>query len=267
MKIGEIERSFDRASANYDDHDALEREVGKRLLQRVEFLRHAPARILDLGCATGCGAMALKHRFEDAEIIGTHVSHGMLRGLRRRSGDLGALPGVQADLTLLPFASRSFDLVYCNLALQWAGDFGHALNGIRRVLRPGGMLLLSVPGPDSLREFRGNSGQGASPSIPIYLPDLRDVGDLLMTCGYGEPVMDCELITLSYPSAKQMMVEFAVTGAAGFAKLPVPRAEDESIEVSFEIVYGAAFGPADGQPIRTAEGEVATFSIDQLRKQ
>ena len=266
MNLREISRRYDRAALKYDQHDALEREVGERLLERVAFTRIAPNRILDLGCGTGSTTRKLMGRYPGAEMIGLDLSHEMLQAFRGQAVTGNVFRGVRADLTQLPFPARSVDLVFSNLSLQWAGDFVHALNEIRRVLKPGGMLLFSVPGPDSLGELRQNPLAGAGTDIPIYMPDLRDVGDCLLSAGFRDPVMDSELLTLAYRSASQMREELAVTGGAGFAELPEDPAQDAKIEISFEIVYGAAFGPEDGQPVRTRDGEVATFSVDQLKK-
>jgi malonyl-CoA O-methyltransferase len=82
MKIGEIERCFDRVAPDYENHDGLEREIGERLLQRVVFARRPPSRILDLGCGTGRCTGALKASFGNAEVIGLDLSRGMLRGLK-----------------------------------------------------------------------------------------------------------------------------------------------------------------------------------------
>lgn len=264
MHLREISRLFDQAAPDYDQHDALEREVGERLIERLVFTRVPPEQILDLGCATGSTSLKILERFPEAEVTGLDLSHGMLQQFQGRAGQV--FQGVMGDLTSLPFSARSADLVFCNLALQWAGDFVHALNEIRRVLRPQGMLLFSIPGPDSLREIRQLPAAGSDASIPIYMPDLRDVGDCLMAAGFRDPVMDTEYLTLSYRSASQMREELSVTGGAGFAELPEAPDKSSGVEISFEIVYGAAFGPADGQPVRSQEGEVATFSVDQLKK-
>lgn len=266
MNPGEISRHYDRAAPDYDQHDAFEREVAERLVERMVFTRIPPNRILDLGCGTGSTSHKLLERFPDSEITGLDLSHGMLKKFQDRAGGKQNFQSVLGDLTQLPFTARSADLVFCNLALQWAGDFVHALNEIRRVLRPEGMLLFSVPGPDSLQALRQYPAEGAGSSMPIYMPDLRDVGDCLMSAGFRDPVMDSELLTLSYRSVAQMKTELAVTGGAGFVEVPEIPAKNGGIEISFEIVYGAAFGPADGQPVRTEEGEVATFSVDQLKK-
>lgn len=274
MNLREIERCFDQAAPVYDQHDALEREVGERLIERIAFTRLEPRRILNLGCATGRTSLALKSRFPEAEVIGLDLSAGMLGLFQNRFGDqVGdradarkSMFCVQADLTRLPFPARSTDLVFCNLALQWAGDFVQALNEIRRVLRPEGMMLFTVPGPDSLLELRQNPGDGFDSTISIYMPDLRDVGDCLVAAGFRDPVMDSELLTLSYRTGSQMKAELAATGGAGFAEISDRTAQGSGVEISFEIVYGVAFGPADGQPVRTQGGEVVTFPADQLKK-
>lgn len=266
MDIRDIERRYDQSARAYERHDALEREIGERLLERAAFARVAPKRIVDIGCGAGRGSRALKSRFDEALVIGLDLSRRMLQRLQARSTAEQPVFAVQADLARLPLAARCVDLVFCNLALQWAGDFEHALQEFRRVLRPQGMLLLSVPGPDSLRELRGLVGQGASTSMPIYMPDLQDVGDLMVSAGFSEPVMDSEIVTLSYPDPLAMQRELTVTGGAGFARLPAPQPVPGGVEIRFEIVYGTAFGAPEGRPVRTKDGEVATFSVDQLRR-
>ena len=133
MEIGDIERCFDRVARDYENHDGLEREIGARLLQRVDFARHPPDRIVDLGCGTGRFAAALKAKFGRAEVFAFDLSRGMLRRLKGRSDEAVGLACVQSDLSRLPLARRSIDLVFSNLALQWATDFTAALEECRRV--------------------------------------------------------------------------------------------------------------------------------------
>lgn len=265
MDLCEIERRFDQAATVYEQHAALEREVGERLIERISFARLEPQRILDLGCATGRSTFALKNRFPKSEVIGLDLSEGMLGLFRVRAGGQKSIHCVKGDMVKLPLPVRSFDMVFCNLALQWASDFVDALNEIRRVLRPNGMMLITVPGPGSLPELRQAPASGLESTIPIYMPDLQDVGDCLMAAGFRDPVMDSEVITLSYGTSLQMRTELSATGGAGFVRLPDGADEDQGTEISFEVVYGTAFGPADGQPVRTQGGEVATFAADQLK--
>lgn len=265
MNPREISRRYDRIAPVYEQHDALEREVGERLLERVEFARLAPKLVLDLGCGTGRASQALAERFPGSRVIALDLSPGMLAQTRARTDGQAGIHAVCGDFSRLPVASRSADLVFCNLSLQWADDFVHALNEARRALRPGGMLLFSVPGPDSLLTLRQGATAGADSTMPIYMLDLRDVGDCLVSAGFRDPVMDSEIITLSYSEAAKMHQELEITGGAGFAALAAGDGGQDAVEISFEIVYGAAFGPEDGQPVRTQEGEVATFAVNQLK--
>lgn len=266
MEIGEIQSRFDRASRDYETHDALEREIGDRLLQRLVYARRPPSLAFDLGCGTGRAAADLRSRQPDARVVCLDISAGMLAQVMRRCQADEAVFPVQGDLGRLPFAARCADLVYCNLAMQWAHDFGQALAEMRRVLATDGMLLFSVPGPDSFRELHRLVGRGTSASIPIFMPDLHDVGDLLVSTGFSEPVMDSEVITLSYPSAEAMTRELQVTGGAGFAGMAPADPASGRVEVSFEVVYGTAFGAPEGRPVRNKAGETATFSVEHLRR-
>lgn len=266
MERREIAQQFDRAAPRYEQHDALEREVAERLLDRLEFARRPPSSIIDLGCGPGRAAEALKRRFGAARVQGLDVSRGMLNRLRSRSSELRPLSAICADFMQLPLAARSADLVFANLSLQWAGDFGRSLSEIRRVLRPGGMLLFSLPGPGSFAECLEGGPDERETSIPFFMPDLRDVGDLLVAAGFSDPVMDAETITLRYPDRAALAAELAATGGAGFIDLAGGHPQQGGLSVSFEVVYGTAFGPREGQPIRTEEGDVATFSLEALRK-
>jgi SAM-dependent methyltransferase len=95
---------------------------------------------LDAGCGTGrhtAELMRLGHR-----VIGVDASPEMLAVARRR------LPGADlraGEITRLPVADGSVDLVVCALALVHIPDLGAALAEFRRVLRPGGQLLISDP--------------------------------------------------------------------------------------------------------------------------
>jgi len=112
------------------------------------------------------------------------------------------------------------------------------------------------------------------------LPDLLEVGNALMAAGFREPVMDMERITVDYPSLRALAQELDATGTSmlvnGWAgweatetaleRALSARRNDGRLSVTYEIVYGTAFGPPEGQPRRIAGGEVATISVDSLLK-
>ena len=275
-----VRQTFDRNADRYDDHAALEQEVCSRLLERLEFHRLAPQRIVDLGCGTGQTSAVLKARFRKAHVIGLDSSGMMLAKMRRRSSLLRPLRAVCADFSALPLAERSSELVFSNLALQWSNDPETLFSEIRRVLAPGGMLLFSSLGPGSLRELQASLTDGDETLGGREFADILDIGNALVAAGFQEPVMDAERITLNYPDIDALVNELEATGNAllmsGRQDLTEIRGRletdyqcfrtDGRYPVSYEIVYGTAFGPQEGQPRRTEDGDVATFSVESLRK-
>ena len=110
--------------------------------------------------------------------------------------------------------------------------------------------------------------------------DILQVGDALMAAGFQEPVMDAERITVNYPDIDSLVRELEATGTSGFLqgrsslvcaidsleKAYEPFRVDGKYPVTYEIIYGTAFGPREGQPRKTPHGDVVTFSVESLRK-
>ena len=81
-----IRSSFDRAASTYDHHAVLQREIESRLLERIEFLRHEPTMILDLGCGTGSASRSLATQFPQAAVIALDWAPAMLAQAGDSSG-------------------------------------------------------------------------------------------------------------------------------------------------------------------------------------
>ena len=277
--LRQINETFERLAGQYDQHAALEQEVCRRLLERTAFARHTPGLILDLGCGTGQGSAELKRMFRKARVIALDSSRAMLAELQRRSTLLRPLKAVCADMGALPFSSRSADLVFSNLASFWCSDPMAMFSEIRRVLKPGGMLLFSTLAPGTFRELDGVwTGNDPAIEFPAF-SDLLEIGDALVAAGFREPVMDTERIVLSYSRLDSLLHELEATGMSLLVRgwnssesrvasleRDYPRQPGEDrLPLSYEINYGVAFGPAEGQPIKTQGGDVATFSVDALK--
>lgn len=273
--------SFDRAAHTYASHAVLQREVGERLLERTEYLREAPRAVIDIGCGTGFASRALAGRFPSCKVLSLDWSTAMLGELRQAAGE-GRPALICGDMQALPLAARSVDLVYSNLAVQWSPDPGQMFAEVRRVLRPGALLLFSTFGPDTLKELRAAwAAADDGPHVNNFL-DLHDLGDLLMAQGFVEPVMDMDMFTLEYRDVMSLMRDLqgigarnvatgrhaALTGKQRFARvLQAYEAfrRGDRYPATWEVVYGAAFGPEEGQPVRVPGGEMAAFSVDSLR--
>ena len=281
-----IRSSFDRAASSYDHHAVLQREIESRLLERIEFLRHQPTMILDLGCGTGSASRSLATQFPQAAVIALDWAPAMLAQAAGAPGSDHQLPGglkrLCADMHSLPLAARSSDLVFSSLALQWSYDLPAVFREFRRIMKADAMLVFTCFGPDTLHELKKAwRAVDDLPHVNDY-PDMHDIGDELLAAGFREPVMDTERITLEYPDVMSLMRELKGLGAHNVAikRLPgltgknrlekmlqayEPFRRGDRYPASYEIIYGTAFAPSEGQPVKTAEGDVATFSLDALR--
>lgn len=96
--------------------------------------------ILDAGCGTGS---ILQQLSNPARNVGVDLAPEAIEFCRKR----GLTNVQQADICALPFPEATFDAVICSSVLyhQWVKDVDGALREFRRVLRPGGLLLVNVP--------------------------------------------------------------------------------------------------------------------------
>jgi malonyl-CoA O-methyltransferase len=275
----QIRRAFGRAAATYAAHAVLQTEVGARLRERLDADAAAPAVALDVGCGPGAGSAALQALFPAARIVALDLALPMLEAARRGSPDIAC---VCADAQRLPLADANVDLVYSNLCLHWCADPGLALDEFRRVLRPGGRLLLSVFGPDTLKELRAASARVAAAPRVSHGLDMHEIGDALLAAGFRDPVLEREDFTLTYRDARALMHELRATGAThadagrrrtltGKARLHAVTAAYEAfrrdgvLPATFEVVYAHARAPDSGQPRRGGGGDIASFPVEGLR--
>jgi malonyl-CoA O-methyltransferase len=171
-------------------------------------------------------------------------------------------------------------MVFANLASYWCPEPMAMFSEFRRVLRPDGMLLFSTFGPGVLKELKAAwSRVDTEVELPEF-PDLMEIGNALVAAGFREPVMDMENIALSYPDLNAMCRELEATGTSLLVRgwdrrLDVgdrlqqayaPFIQDDRYPLNFEIIYGIAFGPQEGQPVKTPDGDVVTFSVEALRR-
>jgi malonyl-CoA O-methyltransferase len=262
----------------------MEQEIGRRMLERLDYVKLVPKRILDAGSGPSPQADALLKRYRNAALIAMDFSVPMLQA-RSRPGWLGRLARastpapVCADLANIPLAARSCSMVWSNMALHWAANPQRAIEEFHRVLEVEGLLMFSTLGPDTLKELRAAFPVGSgAPHVHGFI-DMHDLGDMLVAAGFAAPVMDTETITLTYPSIEAMVADLRGTGQtcalagrgrgwlgkgrwAQARESLDGRMREGRLPVTVEIVYGHAWKPV---PRRTRDGH-AIVGLGAVRK-
>ena len=259
---------FASAAASYDSAAVLAREVGARMAQRLDLVKIDPQRVADIGCATGDGIRELQRRYPKAEALALDFALPMLQAVRERTPRMQRVLRrgprlVTGDVRALPLAAGSLGLAWSNLMLHWLDDPAPAFRELNRVLEVGGLLCFAALGPDTLKELRlAALNVGVGDTARRFL-DMHDLGDMLVGAGFGDPVMDMEMIALSYGSPRGLLADQRRLGVRdallGQHAWPVwrrvfaawPRDAGGRFPASFEIVYGHAWKAA---PRQTADG-------------
>src|SRR3546814_20909946 len=117
------------------------------------------------------------------------LSLPMLRQARKLAGWWRPFHCFGADAAALPLADASIDLLFSNLCLQWLPDLPAVFAGFRRVMRPGGRLLLSSFGPRTLNELReAFAAADAVEHVSQFAP-IQQIGDALLAAGFRDPAI------------------------------------------------------------------------------
>ncbi len=268
----QVQDAFNKAADSYDGSAIVQQEVCKRLLERLEYIKLEPQVIVDIGSGTGQGMAGLAEQYPKARIIAMDLASKMLHKCRtrikpsgvtnklRRAFSAQQFDFVCADAEHLPFADASIDLMFSNLTIQWCTDLQLLFTEFRRVLKPGGLLLFTTFGSDTLKELRA-SWAAVSDKVHVNeFQDMHDIGDLLYNVQTENPVMDSERIVLNYQTVKQLMLDLKAVGAhnqnrgrekalTGKQRLQAMYQEYEKFRtedgypLTYEVLYGHAWNP------------------------
>jgi len=255
-----VRKHFDQAAEHYDAHAVVQREIADRLLDHLEGLKLDPQVVVDVGCGTGYCTRVLKKLYPSAEVTGIDLAPAMVRQAHRQRRWFGRNPQYRVgDAQELQLQDDSVDLLVSNLAIQWC-DPDRVFAEFARVLKPGGLLLFSSFGPDTLMELRRAWAAVDQRQHVHSFIDMHDLGDALVRNGLASPVLDVDVLVLTYKTVGDIIRDLKGIGAQNlaperprglmgkstfkaFREAYESQANGDSLKVTYEAVFGHAWAP------------------------
>jgi len=211
-------KHFEKAADTYDAAAILQQEVARRMIERLDYIKIQPEVSLDLGCGTGQVTEALLKKYPKSKVIALDLAANMVAKARKKGSWFRKPMGVCADVNQLPIKNNTVDLLISSLMLQWCDDLPTVFNEMANVMKVGGLVLFTTFGPDTLKELRQSWSEVDDLPHSNNYSDMHDIGDQLMQAGFSQPVMDMEMITMTYSSVKYLMRDLKQIGATNTAK-------------------------------------------------
>lgn len=269
-----------RAAVMQGEYDFLHTWAMKEMAARLSMVRRAFPRALQIG-----GRATLP----DAAAAGidTLITFDMAENNLR-----GKNAGVHGDEEFLPFANGSLDLVLGLMTLQGVNDLPGTLVQIRRALKEDGLFMAAMMGGETLWQLRDALARaevditgGASPRV-FPFADKQQMGALMQRAGFALPVVDSDLLTVTYDHIFRLMEDLRGMGeTAAMAERPRGLASralfaragdiyrdlysgaDGKIEATFEIIFLSGWAPHEGQQKPLRPGSADHRLADVLRTQ
>jgi len=269
-----IRRGFARAAAGFDANDFLHREIRGRLLARLQAIRIEPQLVVDLGAGTGAALDELQNRFPDASVLPIDLTFAMLDAGPAAAG------GICADAARLPLPNRSVDVIFSNLMLHHCPDPAAVLTEARRVLRSPGLMIFTTLGPNSLLELGRAWATADDYSHISPFADMHNVGDALVRAGFAEPVVDSQVLTITYGDVDSLVADLRYAGSTNatehrnrgltgrnaarrlHAACHAQTDADGRIPITIDVIFGLAWAGED--TARRRPGDAIEIPLDRL---
>jgi len=273
-----IKAAFNRASCKYESVAPIQNEIGNRLFERLYLLKIQPKYILDLGCGPGYFTNKLKKLYPKAYIVSLDIAHDMLNQVKLKQNWFKTWGIVNADMHELPFSNDQFDLIFSNQVIHWSDNIAGLMAEIYRVMDKNACLMFTTLGPDTFVELRKSFAEIDDFSHVNDFLDMHDLGDIVLSANYIDPVIDMDMLTAHYNSLEGLLKNIKDQGVANisikrnrslsgksiFKQLALAMqkfiTEDNMYPLTYEVVYGHAWKGAD--TISTLKN---TFSVDELK--
>jgi NADH dehydrogenase [ubiquinone] 1 alpha subcomplex assembly factor 5 len=241
----------DRAVRELGNFEFLFCEVARMLADRLSDIRRRFPVALDVGCHTGQMAKILKNLSKIDTTLQCDISERMVRqtsGLR-----------FAADEEFLPVGDGMLDLLISCLSLHWVNDLPGCLIQMRQALKEDGLFLAALFGGETLKELRQSLIEaetqivgGAGPRVSPFA-DIQDGGALLQRAGFALPVVDTDILTVSYENPLKLMHDLRGMGEQMAAHTRQKTFTRRDVLFRAADIYQTTYGGADGRIPATFE--------------
>lgn len=242
-----IQKKFSRAADSYDSFAKVQTEVAQKLAAKITLSKDTAriSTILEIGCGTGNFTSMLRENFPAAKIVALDFSPEMIAKARHKLDKANIeFLCAEGEEYLGKAAEKSYDLVASNGSLQWFSDHDSSLKNIARILRPEGVFLCSIFGPDSLKklglglktlfDYPGNVAANEFPDVNTLQQSLSHY--------FTEGTIEQELIEKQYESVHDLLVHIKKTGTGGWPQHASPAltpARLRQLDGWFSKTYGS----------------------------
>ena len=276
----EICKAFNAHASEYEQFARVPLEIGRRLFERLDYLKIKPAYVLDLGCGSGFFLKQLKKKYPKAHIIGIDLAFNMLKEAKGKQTWRQKYSLINADMTKLPFPSGLFDLIFANQVIHWSHPLSSIISELNRVMAQEGCLMFSTLGPDTFIELKQAFARADNYAHVNDFLDMHDVGDCLQAQYFVDPVVDMERLTAHYTSLPDLLRALkaqgvrninskrnqGLTGRKAWREFEANMNRQCTISGKFPLTYEVVYGHAwKGTQRKTEHGVETSISVDALR--
>ncbi|NEN74866.1 methyltransferase domain-containing protein [Pelistega sp. NLN82] len=265
-------------------------EIAQRMIDRLSYIRMQPTTLIDMGCGPGLRLSALQEKYPKMNYIGvdscpTFIQEANdtlkkkgVKSLLNHILSSKSVSFIQKDMAETGLAPESADIIWSNLALHWHPSPERVMAEWRRLLKVGGLCMFSCFGPHTCIEVREALGRAGLVTQTMDFVDMHDFGDMMIDQGFLDPVMDQEIITLTYKTPEKLLADVyhlggnPCTGRSDGLKgrqwyqalldgLEQGRKEDGLLHLTLELCYGHAWRSATTKGSQPGETRISISSI------
>jgi malonyl-CoA O-methyltransferase len=149
-----IKKCFNRASDTYDNASTLQYNTGLELINLLKEYKIKPSSLIDLGCGTGSVTKELADSYNGYnKFLAIDIADKLLLQASKRVGHLN-VDIYEADFETFDYKDQCFNLIFSNMALQWATDLKSTISKIYNGLSRNGIFAFTLPIKGTLDELK-----------------------------------------------------------------------------------------------------------------